>query len=188
MKKILILLLTLFIFPIQTIYGNELGIPKDRPLNLIYDPSNYINEDTENKLIELNKKYNEDLENQFEIGLVVIDTLNGENLENTANQIAKDWKIGFNSPEDKEKGILFLVAVNDRKYRSEISINGREIIPLSELDNISASVKNGFRQNDYSKGILTYLNKLDNEISKPNKSIDENTFLYKENFFPKLLK
>ena len=109
-KKYILLLLVPILFLIKPIYA-ETTIP-DKPTNGIYDPSHYLSEKTSTKLSEFNSN------SDTQIGVYIVDTLDGESIEETANKIARDWKIGHT---DTNKGALIAIAVNDRKFRIETS-------------------------------------------------------------------
>ena len=110
MKKLILLLLTPLLFLIAPVSA-ETTIP-DRPANGIYDPNGYLDQSVADELAEFNKN------SDMQIGIYVVDTLDGSSIEDRANEVARSWKIGHS---DTNKGVLFAFAMKDRKSRIETS-------------------------------------------------------------------
>ena len=107
MKKFILLFLIPFFFITGNVIHAENTIP-DRPINGIYDPNHYLSEDTSVELAKANTN------SDTQIGVYIVDTLDGKSIEEQANEVARSWKIGFS---DTNKGALIAIAINDRKFR-----------------------------------------------------------------------
>ncbi len=85
-----------------------------------------------------------------EIAVVTVQSLQGDTVENYANQLFKEWGIG----SKKNNGILFLVAVEDRKMRIEVGygLEG-DLTDLQSSKILDGIVKPFFKNNDYTGGI-----------------------------------
>ena len=89
MKKLILLLLIPFLFITGNIVQAETTIP-DRPINGIYDPNHYLSENTSAELEKENSN------SDIQIGIYIVDTLDGKSIEEQANEVARNWKIGRN--------------------------------------------------------------------------------------------
>ena len=100
MKKLILLLLLPLLFLIKPISAHaETQIP-ERPVNGIYDPKNYITNKVSSRLSEFNST------SDTQIAVYIVDTLDGKNIDDQANAIAKTWQIGYS---DTNKVFLLLL-------------------------------------------------------------------------------
>ena len=91
MKKLLLILLLPLVFLIKPISAKaETQIP-ERPANGIYDPQNYVTNKVSNRLAEFNSS------TDTQIGVYIVDTLDGKNIDEQANEIAKTQIKAFSS-------------------------------------------------------------------------------------------
>lgn len=190
MKSILRLLICFIV--VSTIGSSNVSansnLPETRPENLIYDPNNYLNDEVDKFIVDLNTKSKE-LEFRPEVGILIVDTLNGQNIKDVANKVAKDWKIGFNTKEDKEYGLLVVISVNEKKIRSESSNNMLNLLDSSGQE-LTNSIKPYFKNEDYSGGVLNYLKLLELEynnyysvyLSQDNSRLNNLVNLVRKNF------
>ena len=84
----------------------------DRPLNGIYDPNGYVTTSVAETLESMNAG------SETQVGIYIVDTLDGSSIEEVANEVARKWKIG---KQDSNSGILIAIAIKDRKFRIETS-------------------------------------------------------------------
>lgn len=148
-KKYLLLLLVPILFLIKPIHA-ETNIPP-KPSNGIYDPSHYLSEKSEAKLAEFNSN------NDTQIGVYIVDTLDGESIEETANKIAREWKIGH---ADTNKGALIAIAVNDRKFRIETSNELSTILTDAKSKSILGSSKSYMKNKDYDEAVMHMIDEI----------------------------
>lgn len=148
-KKYLLLLLIPILFLIKPIYA-ETTIPH-KPTNGIYDPSHYLSEKATTKLSEFNSN------NDTQIGVYIVDTLDGESIEETANNVSRAWKIGH---ADTNKGALIAISVNDRKFRIETSNELSTILTDSKSKSILSSSKSYMKNKDYDGAIIHMINEI----------------------------
>ena len=151
MKKLktLLLLLTPLLFLIAPIHAETTIPPK--PLNGIYDPSHYLSEKAETKLAEFNSN------NDTQIGVYIVDTLDGQPIEETATKIAREWKIG---KADTNKGALIAIAVNDRKFRIETSNELSTILTDAKSKSILGSSKSYMKNKDYDGAVIHMIDEI----------------------------
>lgn len=155
--KLLLLILMSLLIP-QGLVHAELHIP-DKPEYELYDPGDYIKTDTINKLILFNKKH-QDMDG-MQLGVAVIDSLEGEVIEDLSNKIAKKWQIGY---ADSNRGALLLIAINDRKFRIETSNNIRDELTDEDTKHILNSTLSDMRRVDYDSAVYKIISQIDNKI------------------------
>lgn len=144
MKKLLLLLLTPFLF-IVPVFA-ETQIP-DRPTNGIYDPQSYLDSSIADELANFNSK------SDVQIGVYIVDTIDGQSIESQANEIARAWKIGYSG---SNKGALIAIAIKDRKFRIETANELSTILTDSKARRILDGSKSYMRSSDYS-GAVKYM-------------------------------
>lgn len=134
----------------------------EKPDYGIYDPNHYLTEETITQIHELNKTNSKKAE-KFQVGVYIVDSLDGESIETVANETARAWKIGYSG---ENFGSLIVVAVEDRKSRVETSNNTAIRITDYQTKQILAASRTDFKNGDYSKGILAIAKGLDNQFYK----------------------
>ena len=158
MKKITLILISFltillfFIGPAQA----DLAIP-DRPSNGIYDPNHYLSGVVSDKLQELNSK------SEVQIGIYIVESLNGESLEELSNTIARTWKIGYS---DSNKGALLLIAIKERKFRIETSNNLSITLTDTKAKKILDASRDKMRAKDYDGAVLDIIQNISNQEYK----------------------
>ena len=146
----------------------------EKPDYGIYDPNHYLTEDTITQIRDLNEANSKKAE-KLQVGVYIVDSLEGENIETVANETARAWKIGYSGDNF---GSLIVVAVQDRKSRIETSNNTAIRITDYQTKQILAASRTDFKNGDYSKGILAIAKALDNQFYKGSGtfSSDETSF------------
>ena len=132
----------------------------EKPDYGIYDPNHYLTEDVVTQIRDLNETNSKKTE-KLQIGVYVVDSLDGESIETVANETARAWKIGYSGDNF---GSLIVVAVQDRKSRIETSNNTAIRITDYQTKQILAASRTDFKAGDYSKGILAIVKGLDNQF------------------------
>lgn len=151
MKKLLLILLLPLVFLIKPISAKaETQIP-ERPANGIYDPQNYVTNKVSNRLAEFNSS------TDTQIGVYIVDTLDGKNIDEQANEIAKTWQIGH---ADTNKGVLIAIAIKDRKFRIETSNEASKYLSKNNIDSILNSSKSYMRKQDYDGAIINMIDNI----------------------------
>ena len=163
-KKYLLLILVPILFLIKPIHA-ETTVP-ERPSNGIYDPSHYLSEKTSTKLSEFNSN------SDTQIGVYIVDTLDSESIEETANKIAREWKIGH---ADTNKGALIAIAVNNRKFRIETSNELSSILTDAKSKSILSSSKSYMKNKDYDRAIIHMIDEIQKITSAETEQNIENT-------------
>ena len=126
----------------------------------IYDPNHYLTEEVVTQIRDLNEANSQKAE-KLQIGVYIVDSLEGESIETVANETARAWKVGYSGDNF---GSLIVVAVQDRKSRIETSSNTAIRITDYQTKQILAASRTDFKAGDYSKGILAIAKGLDNQF------------------------
>lgn len=153
MKRLLLLLSLFFAFFSVSVYAEE--IPSSPPSNGVYDPHGYLNKDVVDKVGELNKEWSETTLKP-QIAVAIVDSLD-KDIESVANETARAWKVGYSGTDN---GILLVIAIKDKKIRTETSNNLSTLITDSKASALNRTVKSDFRSGDYSAGVSAYLSEL----------------------------
>ena len=132
----------------------------EKPDYGIYDPNHYLTEEVVTQIRDLNEANSQKAE-KLQIGVYIVDSLDGESIETVANETARAWKIGYSGDNF---GSLIVVAVQDRKSRIETSNNTAIRITDYQTKQILAASRTDFKTGDYSKGILAIAKGLDNQF------------------------
>lgn len=169
MKKSIFLLLLLpllfIIKPISAHAETQMTQIPERPTNGIYDPKNYVTNKVSSRLSEFNST------SDTQIAVYIVDTLDGKNIDDQANAIAKAWQIGYS---DSNKGILIAIAIKDRKFRIETSNEASKSLTKTNIDSILSASKSYMRKEDYDGAIINMINLIQNYIKTNNQPKKEN--------------
>ena len=132
----------------------------EKPDYGIYDPNHYLTEEVVTQIRDLNEANSQKAE-KLQIGVYIVNSLDGESIETVANETARAWKIGYSGDNF---GSLIVVAVQDRKSRIETSNNTAIRITDYQTKQILAASRTDFKTGDYGKGILAIAKGLDNQF------------------------
>ena len=89
--------------------------------------------------------------NDVQIQLLIVDSLEDEYIENYSIKVVDKWKLGT---KKKDKGILFLIAIKERKMRIEVGRGLEGSITDAMSGRILSMVKPYFKNKDYGTGIV----------------------------------
>ena len=145
----------------------------EKPANSIYDPNHRLNRDTEDKLLQFNRN------NETQLGIYIVDTLGFKSLESTSLEIARKWKIGY---EDSNKGVLLVIAVNDRKMRIETSNQAAMLLTDAESYQILDDSKLLMKEKRYNEAVSNIISAIHKEVTEAPLTTNE-IELNKEKFF-----
>ncbi len=148
---LLALVFSVFIAEVRAQSTPQSPVPLPVPFNPIVDNANVIDAQTRQRLeaIYLNLKER----GNIEYAVLTVNTTGGQDIFEFALQVARGWGIG---PRDSEKaGLLLVVAIQDRKYFTQVSRHLEGDLPDGLIGQIQRErLVPAFRQQNYSKGIL----------------------------------
>lgn len=164
-KLLLILLFTIllidFIFILSSCEKEDEGFILPEYSGFVNDYTGKISSEWLDK-IELVVR-NVEEETSCEIGVAVIDSLDGNTIEDYAAGLFEKWGIG---KQDQDNGILLLVSIEDRELRLEVGYGLEGTITDIEAGNIINNIiVPRFKENNYEVGIYNGVIAVSNEIN-----------------------
>ena len=132
--------------------GMQSPIPQPNPVTPVVDYANVLDAATKKRLENILKNLSENPTANVEMAVVTVNTTGGQDVFDYSLAVMRGWGIG---DEKKQKGgILLLVAVQDRKYNTQVSRHLEGDIPDSVAGEIQRTyLVPAFRAGDYNKGI-----------------------------------
>ena len=124
--------------------------PLPPPTGFVNDFANVIDEATQARMERVLTSLRDKA--QIEFAVVTVPTTGGQDIFNYSLAVARGWKIG--APEGEKKGLLLLVAVEDRKYQIQVSRHLEGDLPDGLVGEVGRRMREPFRANDYSKGLM----------------------------------
>ncbi|MEE4271010.1 MAG: TPM domain-containing protein [Thermoanaerobaculales bacterium] len=87
-----------------------------------------------------------------QVAVLTVPSLEGEVLEDYSLRVVEAWKLGS---EERDDGVLLLIARDDRKIRIEVGYGLEGVLPDARCGRIIDQImKPSFRQGDFSEGTL----------------------------------
>jgi uncharacterized protein len=143
----LLLLLVLLVSAAPSLHSEKV---KDlKPQGYVNDFAGVLSASAKEKLDEICTEV--DRKTDAQIAVVTVSSLDGEPIEQFSIDLATAWGIG---PKQKDRGILILLAPNDRKYRIEVGYGLEEILPDGKVGGFGREAAPLLRQSDYSGAVL----------------------------------
>ena len=131
------------------------------------DPQGYVNDFAQLLSPQSKSQLEEQLsklekETTVQVAVVTVNSLEGNSVEEYASKLFETWGIG---KKEKDNGVLFLVAKDDRKMRIEVGYGLENIITDSRAGRIlDNNVIPAFKGNNYEKGITDGVNAIEKYI------------------------
>jgi uncharacterized protein len=88
---------------------------------------------------------------QAQIAVVTVQSLDGDTIEDFSVQLATQWGVGGKS---NDRGVLILLAIQDRQYRIEVGYGLEGILPDGKVGDIGREVVPQLRKSDYNAALL----------------------------------
>jgi uncharacterized protein len=98
-----------------------------------------------------------------QMAFVLVDTLDGDPIEDVANKLYIQWGIG---KKGTNEGILVLLAVHDRKQRAEIGYGLEPIVPDGYAGGVLRGIRPLLRQGNYSGALLAAAQEFGDRIAQ----------------------
>jgi len=165
MKKFALLSLFLFIFALCSTAFAKIPPAPDKEI-FIADYAKMVDDKTRKEIVKMGKTLDKSCGAQ--IVVVTVNSLDGEPIEDYANKLFRKWGIGSKKNND---GVLLLIAKDDRKFRIEVGYGLEGAITDGLSGEILDSMKESFRAQNYSEGIMGAYSRL-NEIVYNEKGIE----------------
>jgi uncharacterized protein len=148
---LLVLIFSLFVADASAQSTPQSPVPLPVPFNPIVDNANVIDAETRQKLESIYRGLKERA--NIEYAVVTVDTTGDRDIFDYSLAIARGWGIG--SKQGDKAGFLLVVAIQDRKYFTQVSRHLEGDLPdalvgLAQRERLVPA----FRQRNYSKGIF----------------------------------
>jgi uncharacterized protein len=147
------LLATMVLLAFTSVVFSQAGT-SEVPANtgFINDYANVIDANTKSALEKRLKDLRDGTPARIEIAVLTVKTTGGKDIFDYSLAIARDWKIG--SKEQDNPSVLLVVAIDDRKYFTQVSRDAEGDIP----DGLAGQIQRqylvpAFKQGQYAKGI-----------------------------------
>jgi uncharacterized protein len=115
----------------------------------VTDNAQILSEETHKLLSDSLKMHEMRTTNQ--VVVLTIPTLDGESIEDYANRVFNEWKLG---QKGKDNGILIVVVPNDRRMRIEVGYGLEGVLPDLLASRIIQNIMTPkFKNGDYERGI-----------------------------------
>src|ERR1041385_6559221 len=98
-----------------------------------------------------------------QIAVVTIRSLDGADIESYASDLYKQWGIG---PKSSNRGVLILLAVNDRRYRTEVGYGLEPILPDGKVGGFGREAVPFLRQSDYDGAVSLMVTRVADVIAQ----------------------
>lgn len=122
----------------------------------IHDDAKVLSPQTIDQLERQLKIYQDSTSNQ--IAVLIIQTLDGEAIEEYSIRVAEKWKLGT---EKKDNGVLLVIAIDDHKMRIEVGLGLEGVLTDAQSNRIIRNeMAPAFRRNDYDAGVIAAVNSI----------------------------
>jgi uncharacterized protein len=108
-----------------------------------------------------------------QMALVTIPTLDGNPIEDVANDLFRQWGVG---KKGKDEGIMLLLAVQDHKDRIEVGYGLEPILPDGFDGGILRNIRPLLRQGEYSQAMMAAAAQMTAEIDRAKAITPQNGF------------
>ena len=145
-KRVLALLLLVLVWSGLVVGERVQDLPA--PTNYVNDFAGVLSPGTLASLNALCAQV--DLQAHAQLAVVTVKNLDGEPIENFATALEDKWKVG---KKGTDRGLLLILATDDRKYRIEVGYGLEGILPDGRVGDIGRQMVPYLRQNDYDGAV-----------------------------------
>lgn len=97
-----------------------------------------------------------------QIAIVTVHNLNGDDAADFANELEDQWKIGR---KGSDRGVLFLLAVDDHKYRIDVGYGLEGILNDAKIGDMGRAMVPSLRAGDYDSAVTLAVGQLGQVIA-----------------------
>jgi len=158
MRRLVAALIGVLLIPSALAQAPQFDIPD--AIGFVNDFANVIDDDLEAALNENLLSIQKNL--GPEIVVVTLESLQGRTVEEFGLELGRKWGVGS---EEKDDGLIILVAPNEREVRIEVGYGLEGIMTDAQASWIVRNVLvPAFRQDDYSGGIVAAIDQIYNSL------------------------
>ena len=119
-------------------------------------------EEIATKIIQLKK------DTGVQLGVLLVDTLDGNDIETAAQAVAQKWKLG---KKDENKGILLMVAIKDRQSRIEVGYGMEHVMTDATSRSILFSMRPDLKSKRFDSAIFLGVNSIYSTVKNFNEPV-----------------
>ena len=119
------------------------------PQGYVNDFAGVIDADSRQRITALCEELDQKADAQ--LAVVTIRTLEGDTAQDFANRLFEKWGVG---PKGKDRGVMVLLAVDDRKYWTEVGYGLEPILPDGKVGGFGRQMLPLLRQSQYGAALL----------------------------------
>ncbi len=132
-----------------------------RPTDYVNDFAHVLDPSTVRQLDDICQQI--DQKAHAQIAVVTINSLDGSDIESYAVDLYKAWGIG---PKSSNRGVLILLAVQDRQYRVEVGYGLEPILPDGKVGGFGREAVPYLRAGNYSAAVLLITSRVADVIAQ----------------------
>src|SRR5579871_2619734 len=155
----------LFVLLLSVCTAHAEQIKNLKPQGYVNDFAGVLSEPAKAKLTALCTEVDQKTHSQNAV--VTISSLDGEPIEQFSIDLATAWGVG---PKQSARGVMILLAPNDRKYRIEVGYGLEPILPDGKVGGFGREAIPFLRQNDYSDAALLITQRIASVIADDQKA------------------
>jgi uncharacterized protein len=134
---------------------------QQRPTGYVSDFAHVLDASTIAQLENIAQQVDE--KGKAQIAVVTVPSLEGSDIESYAVQLYKKWGIGY---KGTDRGVLILLAVQDRRYRTEVGYGLEPILPDGKVGGFWREAVPNLKSADYSGAVLLVATRVADVIAK----------------------
>ncbi len=144
-----LMLAALFLLPLRVVMAESVNsLPK--PNDYVNDFAHVLSPEAVAKLDRICTELDHSQTNA-QVAVVTVRNLDGEDAADWANQLEDKWQMG---KKGSDRGVLVLLAVDDRKYRIDVGYGLEGILNDAKVGDIGRAMVPALRAQDYDSAIL----------------------------------
>jgi uncharacterized membrane protein YgcG len=127
--------------------------PLGPPSGYVNDYAGVLDEATKQQIESKIKQFKDASNPTTELAVAIVRTTGDRDIFDYSLAVARGWKIG--SKQDDNPGALLFIAIDDRKYFTQVSRDLEDELPDALVGNLQRQyLVPAFRQSNYGKGIV----------------------------------
>lgn len=138
---------------LSAVYARDLAaaekVEQLSPQGYVNDFAGVMDAESRQKITALCQELDQKADAQ--LAVVTIHTLEGDTVQNFANRLFEKWGVG---PKGKDRGVMVLLAVNDRQYWTEVGYGLEPILPDGKVGGFGREMLPLLRQTQYGTALL----------------------------------
>jgi uncharacterized protein len=148
----------LMVFPLRL---RAESVSQLRPTGYINDFARVLDSGTVAQLNDICQQI--DQKAHAQIAVVTVNSLDGRDIEGYAVELYKKWGIGY---KGTDRGVLIVLAVQDRRYRIEVGYGLEPILPDGKVGGFGREAVPFLKQSNYSGAVLLMTSRVADVIAQ----------------------